>query len=105
MVNLMLWWAPLGDDADLDPGFRGLDRPRRCRLIADAYDLSLRDRQRLMELAIGLNERAWHTMKYRAETLGGGWRRMWDEGVGEKITRRQDWLEAHADAITTALIA
>ncbi|HET6985388.1 MAG TPA: phosphotransferase [Kribbella sp.] len=105
LVNLMLWWAPLGDDADVDPAFRGVDRLRRCRLIADAYDLADPDRRRLMELAIGLNRRAWHTMKYRADTLGGGWQRMWSEGVGDKIMNRQTWLEKNADAITAALIS
>jgi hypothetical protein len=104
MVNLMLWWAPFGDDSDLDPGMRGLDRPRRCRLIADAYDLSLPDRRRLMELAIALSERGWHLMKYRAETLGGGWQRMWSEGVGDKIRRRQTWLEENADSLTKAML-
>jgi len=101
----MLWWAPLGEDADVDPGFRGLDRCRRCRLIADAYGLSDPDRRRLMELAIGLNVRAWHTMKNRAETLGGGWQRMWSDGVGDKIKHRQTWLEQNAGSITTALIS
>ena len=103
VVNLLLWWAPLGADEDLDPELRGLDRPRRCRHIADAYGLSRPDRLRVMELAIALNERAWHLMKYRAETLGGGWQRMWDEGVGDKIKSRQTWLEENADSITTAL--
>ncbi|MFC0625329.1 hypothetical protein [Kribbella deserti] len=30
---------------------------------------------------------------------------MWDEGVGDKIQRRQGWLERHADRITSALLA
>jgi aminoglycoside phosphotransferase (APT) family kinase protein len=105
LVNLMLWWAPFGDDADLDPQFRGLDRRRRCRLLADAYGLSEPDRRRLMDLSIGLNERAWHTMKYRADTLGGGWQRMWNEGVGDQVRHRQTWLEENADPLTTALLS
>jgi hypothetical protein len=105
VVNLLLWWAPLGEDADLDPEFRGLDRPHRCRLIADAYGLSEPDRRRLMELSIALNERSWHNMKYRADTLGGGWQRMWSEGVGDKIKHRQVWFEENADSITAALIS
>jgi hypothetical protein len=104
-VNLMLWWAPFGADADLDPALRGLDRRRRCRLLADAYGLSDPDRRRLMALSIGLNERAWHTMKYRADTLGGGWQRMWSEGVGDQIRHRQIWLEENADPLTTALLS
>jgi hypothetical protein len=105
LVNLMLWWAPFGDDADLDPELRGLDRRRRCRLLADAYGLSEPDRRRLMDLSIGLNERAWYTMKYRADTLGGGWQRMWNEGVGDQIRHRQTWLEENADPLTTALLS
>ncbi|WP_350276256.1 phosphotransferase [Kribbella sp. HUAS MG21] len=105
VVNLMLWWAPFGDDADLDPQLRGLDRSRRCRLLADAYGLAEADRRRLVELAVGLNERAWYTMKYRAEVLGGGWQRMWSEGVGDTIRRRQQWLEANADALGSAVVS
>jgi len=104
-VNLMLWWAPLGAEEDLDPEFRGLDRPRRCRLLADSYGLAPADRARVMDLAIALNERAWHTMKYRAETLGGGWQRMWSEGVGDKIRNRTTWLETNADTLTSTLLA
>lgn len=103
-VNLMLWWAPLGAEEDLDPEFRGLDRPHRCRLLADSYGLAPADGARVMDLAIALNERAWHTMKYRAETLGGGWQRMWSEGVGDKIRNRTTWLETNADALTSALL-
>jgi len=104
-VNLMLWWAPLGAEEDLDPEFRGLDRPRRCRLLADSYGLAPADRARVMDLAIALNERGWHTMKYRAETLGGGWQRMWSEGVGDKIRNRTTWLETNADTLTSTLLA
>ena len=63
------------------------------------------ERARTLELTIGLNVRAWHTMKYRAETLGGGWQRMWSEGVGDKIRARQTWLEENADSLTTALLS
>jgi hypothetical protein len=37
------WWGPFGADEDLDPLMRGLDVPRRCGLIADAYDIPLDD--------------------------------------------------------------
>ncbi|TDD62923.1 aminoglycoside phosphotransferase family protein [Kribbella antibiotica] len=104
VVNLMLWWAPFGADEDLDPPLRGLNRPHRARLIADAYGLAEVDRPRLMPLAVALNERAWHTMKHRAETQGGGWARMWDEGVGTVINHRQHWLDENADPITRALL-
>jgi hypothetical protein len=49
--------------------------------------------------------RSWHLMKRHAETHGGGWRRMWDEGVGDVINRRLAWLERNADTLRQALEA
>jgi len=103
VVNMMLWWGPFGPDENLDPLLRGLDAPRRCGLIADAYGLSDEGRGQIVEVAILQNRRAWHLMKHRAETLGGGWQRMWDEGVGTQIDRRQTWLEQNAPTLTKAL--
>jgi hypothetical protein len=33
-------------------------------------------------------------MRWSAENLGGGWARMWAEGVGDMINRRQAWFAA-----------
>jgi hypothetical protein len=44
-------------------------------------------------------------MKQRAQTHGGGWQRMWDEGVGDVIKRREAWLDRHGPALTAALTA
>ena len=49
--------------------------------------------------------RSWHLMKQRAQTHGGGWQRMWDEGVGDVIKRREAWLDQHGPALTAALTA
>jgi hypothetical protein len=99
VINLMLWWTPFGPDADLDPALRGLDRARRCNLIADTYGLTAAERSRLMDVAIRHNRRAWHLMKYSADTIGGGWRRMWTEGVGDTILRRQPWLDENSSLL------
>lgn len=104
VFNLMLWWAPLFDPADRDPLLRDVDVPRRVRLLADAYDMSPADRARLVEVARASSARTWFTMRHRARTLGGGWQRMWDEGVGDTIRRRQAWLDAHGAAIHAALV-
>jgi hypothetical protein len=101
MFNAMQWWAPLADPRDAGPLLRHVDVPRR----ADAYGLSGADRERLMEVAVLRTRRAWHLMRHRAETLGGGWRRMWDEGAGDVIKRREAWLDRHAAALTAALTA
>ena len=49
--------------------------------------------------------RSWYLMKQHAETLGGGWQRMWDEGVGDVIERCQAWLDRHAATLAAALTA
>jgi hypothetical protein len=103
MCNAMMWWAPLGDPADADPLLRDVDVPRRCRLLADAYGMSDTDRDRVIEVAIMRTRRSWHTMKHRAELLGGGWQRMWDDGVGDQIARRLTWLERNAATLRAVL--
>ena len=105
MFNAMMWWAPLADPRDVDPLLQGADVPRRARILADAYGLSGADRERVIEVAVVRTRRSWHLMKERAETLGGGWQRMWDEGVGDVIKRRETWLDRHAATLTAALTA
>jgi hypothetical protein len=105
LYNAMLWWAPLNEPRDTDPALRGVDAPRRCRILADAYGMAERDRGRLVEVAVLRTRRSWHLMKYRAEADGGGWQRMWDEGVGEIIKRREAWLERNGAAIEATLTA
>jgi len=103
MFNAMLWWAPLSDPRDVDPLMRDVDVPRRSRILADGYGLSGTDRERIMEVATLRTRRAWHLMKQRADTLGGGWQRMWDDGVGDVIKRREAWLDRNAAKLTAAL--
>ena len=103
MFNAMMWWAPLSDPLDADPLLRNVDVPRRARILADAYGLSDADRERVIEVAVLRSRRSWHLMKHRAQTLGGGWQRMWDQGAGEVIKRREAWLDQHAAALTAAL--
>ena len=105
MFNVMLWWAPLFDPRDVEPPLRELDVPRRCRLLADAYGMSGTDRARVIEVAITRTRRAWHLMKRRAERDGGGWQRMWAEGVGDVIKRREAWLDTNAATLAAALTA
>jgi len=105
MFNAMMWWAPLFDPRDVDPLLQRVDVHRRSRILADAYSLSGTDRERLMEVAVLRTRRSWYLMKQHAETLGGGWQRMWDEGVGDVIKRREAWLDRNAATLTAALTA
>jgi aminoglycoside phosphotransferase (APT) family kinase protein len=105
MFNAMMWWAPLFDPRDVDPLLREVDVPRRARKLADAYGLSGTDRERIIEVGTLRTRRAWYLMKHWAETRGSGWQRMWDEGVGDVIKRREAWLDRHAATLTAALTA
>lgn len=105
LYSAMLWWAPLNEPEDVDPALGKVDAFRRCRILADAYGMSEQDRVGLVEVAILRTRRSWHSMKRRAELDGGGWQRMWDEGVGDIIKRREAWLERNATNLTAALTA
>ncbi|HWK92257.1 MAG TPA: phosphotransferase [Luteimicrobium sp.] len=102
LFNLLLWWAPLFDPADRDPLLCDVDVMARVRLALDAYGAADADRARLVDVALARTARAWFLMRHRAETLGGGWARMWDEGVGDVILRRRAWLEENGDALRAA---
>jgi hypothetical protein len=102
--NMMMWWAPLGDPADAGPLLKDVDVPRRCGILADAYGMSRADRERVVDVAIVRSRRSWHLMRRRADQLGGGWQRMWDEGAGDQINRRLAWLERNAHTLRQALI-
>ena len=40
---------------------------------------------------------------HRAENFGGGWARMWSEGVGGRILRAREWLRGEHDRMREAL--
>lgn len=103
--NLLLWWAPLMPPADREPVVADVDAVRRAALLVDAYGLGPADRAQLVPLARTSAARSWFTMRARAHHLGGGWARMWDAGLGDRILRRQQWLTDHADALHDAVVA
>jgi hypothetical protein len=92
VCNLLQWWAPWMPPGDREEALRSVDPVARSALLVDAYGLDSHARQGLVDLALNAAERSWHLMRLRSESLGGGWRRMWDEGVGEKILRRTQWI-------------
>ena len=104
VVNALTHWAPLAAPGDRDPLLSDVDVPRRCRLFADAYGLGDDARGRLVDVAVLRSRRSWHVMRHRAEADGGGWARMWADGVGDVIRRREAWLVEHGPTITAALL-
>jgi Phosphotransferase enzyme family len=92
VVNTAQWWVPLVPPPDRDPAFADCDATTRLSRFVDAYGLENHERRAFIQLAIDGAARGWHLMKANAENRGGGWARMWDEGVGDRIRRRRAWL-------------
>lgn len=104
VVNLLLWWAGWMAPEDRAPVFDGVDPGERGRLLVHAYGLSEEDREWVVRAAISAAQQSWHMMKQRAEELGGGWARMWDEGAGDQIRRREGWLVAEQKSLHRAIV-
>jgi hypothetical protein len=99
IVTTLRHWAPLSDPADRVPSLAGVDAGRRARVFCDAYGLDAAGRGALLDLADARLERSWYLMRARATELGGGWARMWDEGVGDRIQRAHAWLRRERAAL------
>lgn len=104
VVTTLRHWAPIADPLDLDPIRRHLDVGARLRLFSDAYGLGPRDRLRLLDTARIRFDRSYLTMRRKADTVGGRWARMWEDGVGRRIRRAGAWLDAHEDELHRHLI-
>jgi hypothetical protein len=101
--NAAMHWVPLRDPADAWPGWERADPFRRLRVFADAYGWTEEERRRLPEAGADAALLSFDRMEHRARTLGGGWARMWAEGVGAMIQRRRVWLEANGGRLVRAL--
>ncbi len=103
VANAAMYWVPLVDPGDRDPAFASCDVVDRLAAFVDAYGLSAEARQVFCDDAIAAASRSWHRMRANAEQRGGGWARMWSEGVGDRILRRRAWLVEHRPALKRAL--
>ncbi|MFB9716547.1 phosphotransferase [Arthrobacter methylotrophus] len=102
-ANLLLWWGAWMPVADRDPVMRKVDPAFRAAVLLDAYGLAPVDRAKIVDVARNSADRSWHLMRGRAVSNGGGWKRMWDEGVGDRILRRQAWLADNAAVLHAAI--
>ena len=105
VLDTATWWVPLVHPADRAPAFRGVDVPARLRLFLDAYGVDAPGRAEFLDLAGRAARRSWYVMQATAEQEGGGWARMWADGIGYWIRRRQEWLDASQDELAAALRA
>lgn len=103
VITTLVWWAPLGAPADRDPSLRDVDVGQRMRLFVDAYGINEIERENLLDVAQRRCSHVWHAMRRRAERDGGGWARMWAEGVGDRIRRAQQWLRSERARLHQAL--
>jgi hypothetical protein len=103
VVGAATHWLPLNDPADRAPVYAGMDVPARLRIFVDAYGLDPARRAEFLAQARRGAERSWHLMKANAEQRGGGWARMWADGVGDIIRRRRTWLDTEGPALAAAL--
>ncbi len=102
--NTAMHWVPLRPDEDVYPTWAGIDQAARLRVFADGYGLTEAQRLALPDLGVERADVTWLRMKASAQTLGGGWARMWAEGVGDAIRRRQAWLAAEKPRLLAALL-
>ncbi|MDQ1574298.1 MAG: hypothetical protein QOH44_1857 [Actinomycetota bacterium] len=103
VANLLLWWGGWMPEVDRESASRNLDPIEAGALIVDTYGLDDAVRTTLVELSINVADRSWFLMKSRAEMFGGGWQRMWDEGVGDRTIRRAQWLRENAHDLQRAV--
>lgn len=104
VVTTLRRWAPLADPADRPASLRSVEVGARIRLFCDAYGLTALERSRMLAVARLRFVRSYAGMRERAQVLGGGWARMWQDGVGNSILRAQDWLDREWDDLDAHLL-
>ena len=105
VCNMLQWWAPLMPEVDRYDCVREVDVFARAALMVQAYGLDMADRAQIAQAIQNSTQRAWYAMRRRAEQRGGPWQRLWEQGIGDRIIRRQRWLADNAvilhDAVTS----
>lgn len=103
LANTAMHWVPLADPSDRPAGYAGVDVGTRLRVVLDAYGRDVLDADGFLDGARNRFVAGYASMKWAADNLGGGWRRMWDEGAGEVIERRVAWFDRVRDELRAAL--
>lgn len=103
VINTAMWWVPLMPAQDRDPALAAGDVPGRLRAFVAAYGLDRAERAAFLGLAADAATHTWYRMRANATHLGGGWARMWAEGVGDLIRRRRAWMLEEAPRLNAAV--
>jgi aminoglycoside phosphotransferase (APT) family kinase protein len=102
VANALYWWAPLLDPQDRAPAFADLDIPHRVTVFADAYGLTGRQRTELVPLATRMIQRFHRTARAAADA-DPVFRRLWDEGVKDRMPRAESWITQYGPTIAAHL--
>jgi hypothetical protein len=103
LANTAMHWVPLCDPVDRGSEFGPVDVGGRLRLLLDGYGRDAVSAGALLHAAELRFAGSYDIMRWSARNLGGGWARMWDEGVGDVIRRRVAWFASVRDELATAL--
>jgi hypothetical protein len=103
LANTAMHWVPLRDPVDRRPTDVDVDVGFRLRTMLDAYGQDKVPPGLLLEACELRFAGGYTAMKWAADNLGGGWARMWDEGVGEVSRRRVAWFATVREELATAL--
>ncbi|MFD6948629.1 aminoglycoside phosphotransferase [Nocardiopsis sp. TSRI0078] len=98
IVNALYWWVPLLDPRDRAPAFAGLDAAHRVGVFVDAYGATERQRADLVPLATRTIHR-FHAGARAAADRDPIFRRLWEEGVKDRMPRAESWIAREGRAI------
>lgn len=103
VANTAMHWVPLCDPVDRQPVYSGIDVAGRLRLLLNGYGRDLVTGSQFLHACDLRFAGSYEVMRWAAEHLGGGWARMWAEGVGELIQRRVAWFAAVRDELARSI--
>lgn len=103
LANTASHWVPLIDPIDFSPAYEGIDVASRVALLLDGYGRELVSPAQFLHACDLRFAGSYEAMKWAAANLGGGWARMWDEGVGELIKRRAVWFASVRDDLARSI--
>lgn len=103
LANTAMHWVPMNDPVDRSPVYAEIDVVARIALLLDGYGREVVSVAQFLHACELRFAGSYAIMRWSAEHLGGGWQRMWDEGVGDVIRRRQSWFASVRDELAAQL--
>jgi aminoglycoside phosphotransferase (APT) family kinase protein len=103
IANALWYWAPLRDPRDRSPALQDADIPHRVAVFADAYGMTAQQRAELAPLAVDMVRR-YHEESRASAELDPVFRKLWENGDKDKLSRAEAWVRKMAPAITARLV-